>query len=67
MWMDAQLIYLQQNNGAADNNKTGGLLENNSSELIHFIGKDNIVFHCIIFPILLKLNKNFNLPTNVPK
>ena len=39
---------------------------NNESELIHFIGKDNIVFHCIIFPIILKELGGYNLPTNVP-
>ena len=36
------------------------------ADLIHFIGKDNIVFHCIIFPILLKEHGGYNLPTNVP-
>jgi methionyl-tRNA synthetase len=36
------------------------------SELIHFIGKDNIVFHCIIFPIILKELGDYNLPVNVP-
>lgn len=36
------------------------------SRLIHFIGKDNIVFHCLIFPALLKAHGNFNLPYNVP-
>ncbi len=35
------------------------------TQLVHFIGKDNIVFHCIIFPIMLKLHGNI-LPTNVP-
>ena len=35
-------------------------------ELIHFIGKDNIVFHCVIFPIILRAHGNFVLPTNVP-
>lgn len=36
------------------------------TKLIHFIGKDNIVFHCIIFPAMLKAHENFVLPTNVP-
>lgn len=36
------------------------------SRLIHFIGKDNIVFHCIIFPSMLKAEGSFNLPENVP-
>ena len=35
------------------------------TKMVHFIGKDNIVFHCIIFPVMLKLNGN-NLPANIP-
>ena len=37
-----------------------------STELVHFIGKDNIVFHCIIFPAMLKAEGSYILPTNVP-
>lgn len=36
------------------------------SRLVHFIGKDNIVFHCIIFPAMLKAYGSYNLPENVP-
>jgi methionyl-tRNA synthetase len=36
------------------------------TRLLHFIGKDNIVFHCIIFPCMLKAEGTFNLPDNVP-
>ncbi|MBQ9164712.1 MAG: methionine--tRNA ligase [Bacteroidaceae bacterium] len=36
------------------------------SRLIHFIGKDNIVFHCIVFPSMLKAHGDYNLPDNVP-
>jgi len=36
------------------------------TKLIHFIGKDNIVFHCIIFPTMLKAHGDYILPTNVP-
>ena len=36
------------------------------SRLIHFIGKDNIVFHCIIFPVILKAHGGYVLPDNVP-
>ena len=39
---------------------------NPETNLIHFIGKDNIVFHCIIFPIMLKMYGDFILPKNVP-
>lgn len=37
-----------------------------STRLIHFIGKDNIVFHCIVFPVMLKSEGSFILPDNVP-
>jgi len=40
--------------------------KNPSSELIHFIGKDNIVFHCLIFPAMLMQEGSYNLPTMVP-
>lgn len=40
--------------------------QDEDTEMIHFIGKDNIVFHCIIFPILLQTHGEYNLPTNVP-
>ena len=36
------------------------------TRMIHFIGKDNIVFHCIIFPAMLRAEGSFNLPDNVP-
>lgn len=37
-----------------------------STRMIHFIGKDNIVFHCIVFPAMLKAEGSYNLPDNVP-
>lgn len=40
--------------------------ESDNSRLIHFIGKDNIVFHCLIFPIILKEHGDYILPENVP-
>jgi methionyl-tRNA synthetase len=40
--------------------------ENDKTELIHFIGKDNIVFHCITFPAILKATEQYILPDNVP-
>lgn len=36
------------------------------TRMLHFIGKDNIVFHCIIFPVMLKAEGTYNLPDNVP-
>ena len=47
-----------------ENGKTGGKSLIPAS--IHFIGKDNIVFHCIIFPVMLKAHGNYILPENVP-
>ena len=40
--------------------------QDEDSRLIHFIGKDNIVFHCVIFPLILKLHGGYILPDNVP-
>ena len=40
--------------------------QDHSSRLIHFIGKDNIVFHCIVFPTMLKAHGDYILPDNVP-
>ena len=40
--------------------------KSDETRLLHFIGKDNIVFHCIIFPILLKMHGGYILPQNVP-
>ncbi len=40
--------------------------QNEDTAVIHFIGKDNIVFHCIIFPAMLKAHGDFGLPDNVP-
>ena len=36
------------------------------TRIVHFIGKDNIVFHCIVFPVMLKAHGGYNLPDNVP-
>jgi methionyl-tRNA synthetase len=40
--------------------------KDSSTKLVHFIGKDNIVFHCIVFPVMLKAEGSFILPENVP-
>jgi methionyl-tRNA synthetase len=40
--------------------------KSNDSKLVHFIGKDNIVFHCIIFPVMLHAEGSYILPDNVP-
>ena len=68
VWFDAPIGYISSTKEWAELNnkdwKPYWLDEN--TELIHFIGKDNIVFHCIIFPIILKEMGNYILPKNVP-
>ena len=68
VWLDAPIGYISATKQwAADNNKNWqDYWKNEETELIHFIGKDNIVFHCIIFPIILKAHEGYILPTNVP-
>ena len=68
VWLDAPIGYISATKQwASDNNKKWeDYWVGENVELIHFIGKDNIVFHCIIFPILLKEHGGFCLPTNVP-
>lgn len=67
VWFDAPIGYVSATKQwAIDNNKDWEpYWYSEDTKLVHFIGKDNIVFHCIIFPIMLKLHGNI-LPTNVP-
>jgi len=68
VWLDAPIGYISATKQwASDNNKNWeDYWKNEETELVHFIGKDNIVFHCIIFPIILKAHQGYILPTNVP-
>ena len=68
VWLDAPIGYITNTKVWADNNgrKWEDFWKDDDAQLIHFIGKDNIVFHCIIFPILLKQHGGYNLPFNVP-
>ncbi|MBE7441000.1 MAG: methionine--tRNA ligase [Flavobacteriales bacterium] len=68
VWFDAPIGYISATKQwAADNGKNWeDYWKDNNTQLIHFIGKDNIVFHGIIFPIILKEHGDFILPTNVP-
>ncbi len=67
VWLDAPIGYISATKQwALDNNKNWQDYWQNNAELIHFIGKDNIVFHGIIFPIILKAHGDFVLPTNIP-
>ncbi|OSZ77880.1 methionine--tRNA ligase [Chitinophagaceae bacterium IBVUCB2] len=67
VWFDAPIGYISATKQWAINNKKDWkpYWEDKDTKLVHFIGKDNIVFHCIIFPIMLKLHGNI-LPDNVP-
>lgn len=68
VWLDAPIGYISATKQwAADNNKNWeDYWQSEETNLVHFIAKDNIVFHCIIFPIILKEHGKFNLPVNVP-
>ena len=71
VWLDAPIGYISATKAWAEKNNKDWKeywikKEENDRKLIHFIGKDNIVFHAIIFPILLKDHGDFILPDNVP-
>ncbi|MEO0404341.1 MAG: methionine--tRNA ligase, partial [Bacteroidota bacterium] len=68
VWLDAPIGYISATKEwAKENGKNWeDYWKDENTELIHFIGKDNIVFHCIIFPILLKEHGEYQLPVNVP-
>ena len=68
VWLDAPLGYITATMEWAEKNGQDwrNWWQNADTELLHFIGKDNIVFHCIIFPILLKQHGDFILPHQVP-
>ena len=68
VWLDAPIGYISATKQWAEDNHTDWerWWKDEDSELIHFLAKDNIVFHCLIFPILLREHGEFLLPTNVP-
>ncbi|HPQ20341.1 MAG TPA: methionine--tRNA ligase [Saprospiraceae bacterium] len=68
VWMDAPIGYISATKQwAIDNGKDWkDYWQKEDTKLIHFIGKDNIVFHCIIFPAILKAHGEYILPYNVP-
>ncbi|MEY3737277.1 MAG: hypothetical protein RL544_55 [Bacteroidota bacterium] len=67
VWFDAPIGYISATKQWALNtgNDWKPYWEDKDTKLVHFIGKDNIVFHCIIFPVMLKLHGNI-LPQDVP-
>ena len=68
VWFDAPIGYISSTKEWAHENKKDWkkYWKDDKTQLIHFIGKDNIVFHCIIFPSMLKEHGDFILPKNVP-
>lgn len=68
VWFDAPIGYISSTKEWAkrENKDWRPYWQDAETELIHFIGKDNIVFHCIIFPAMLKAEGSYILPTNVP-
>ena len=68
VWLDAPIGYISATKQWAIDNGLNweDYWKNENTKLVHFIGKDNIVFHAIIFPIILKAHGDFILPDNVP-
>jgi methionyl-tRNA synthetase len=64
VWFDAPIGYISATKELTNNWADYWCKED--TKLVHFIGKDNIVFHCIIFPAMLKAHGGFVLPDNVP-
>jgi methionyl-tRNA synthetase len=64
VWFDAPIGYISATKELTD--KWADYWCQKDTKLVHFIGKDNIVFHCIIFPAMLKAHGGFVLPDNVP-
>jgi methionyl-tRNA synthetase len=64
VWFDAPIGYISATKALTKDWKKYWQVKD--SKLIHFIGKDNIVFHCIIFPAMLKAHGEYTLPENVP-
>lgn len=68
VWLDAPIGYISATKQwAIDNGRDWKpYWMSDQTKLVHFIGKDNIVFHCIIFPVILKTHGGFIMPDNVP-
>ena len=70
VWFEAPIGYISATKEWAEKSNKPDAWEkywkNEDAKLYHFIGKDNIVFHCIMFPIILMEHGNFILPENVP-
>lgn len=68
VWFDAPIGYISFTKEWAEKNGKDwkDYWQSEGSDLVHFIGKDNIVFHCIIFPSMMKAHGDYIMPKNVP-
>lgn len=68
VWFDAPIGYISSTKewAAREGKDWEPYWKSKDTKMVHFIGKDNIVFHCIIFPSMLKAHGDFILPENVP-
>ena len=71
VWFDAPIGYISNTKELCDQQTARfGTWEkwwqDPETRMIHFIGKDNIVFHCLIFPVMMKAHGGYNMPDNVP-
>ena len=68
VWFDAPIGYISSTKewAAREGKDWEPYWKDKDTKLVHFIGKDNIVFHCIIFPAMLKAEGSYILPDNVP-
>ena len=68
VWFDAPIGYISSTKewAARENKNWEDYWKDPETKLVHFIGKDNIVFHCVIFPAMLKAEGSYILPDNVP-
>ncbi|MDD6583192.1 MAG: methionine--tRNA ligase [Bacteroidales bacterium] len=68
VWFDAPIGYISATKewAAEHHDNWEKWWKQDDTQLVHFIGKDNIVFHCIIFPVMLKAEGSYILPENVP-
>ena len=70
VWFDAPIGYISATREWAEQQGDPELWktfwQRDDTKLVHFIGKDNIVFHCLIFPVMLQMHGGYVLPDNVP-
>ena len=71
VWFDAPIGYISNTKELCDANpdkfgKWEQWWQDEDTKLVHFIGKDNIVFHCLIFPVMMKAHGKYIMPDNVP-